>query len=1050
MATYLPGVTDSGFNPVLSSPNLPFLMSALQKVTARYEKNYDEMSQGYSSILNADIFNNVKSKERDGYLDKIKDNLKTISTTDLSVQSNIDAANNLYTPFWEDKNMLSHIADTKARKNQLLQQEKIKKEHPDYDNTTPTTVMNYYINKIKTAENPDIINEVPLINAVGLKNNPKEFQEWLKKNEWKQETSVSQDGRIYKQINGNDSSKSYSELYRMYLGNSAEDQYNMYGEYFKIQAIQKIKDDKKKYEGLDISDNDAIKLIPKFYVNEQLENYNSKKKSLLSEINAVGDNIKKFSKDVLKQKLFNEQLILLDDAYKNITKEENILKTQGGDNEDDKKTYNDLILKITDYPTSFFANVALNKDTETAARMAASNQSLTISTDEAALAVAKLQQDAAQFLETNTLEWAKLQAKVDDNANNTSTSTTKGKGTTVVTDENGVVLENVIPSVTNAQSNNNIASVVTRFQKLVSEYNNEGISTIVNLLQSTNSNVFSGIITPQETAVLAAAYQQNNYTPEYATIREKTKKALIQNGASEKEINKIKGPVGLLLALGDRYASEIQKKINQKEINLKNGKPDKVLDAELTNDYGEFTILQKAREQLNNAYTYKKEFDESINLRIQKDPKRYEKISILNKDNRPELVTAENLSIKYPSINEKGEKTTIPVSLMQMYLNNTIQAIPDVEKIDKKYQEWVEEDNNAFLNLFGLGDKKSDKEKVLKNYKKPYVIIDPETNKKYDVTELYNKFGSPRELNERLSKTILSDKALVPAGLTKKLQERTGEMGRTITWTSSIKSEADYADKLANTIGQNLDLYVIQKDDKYNVITADPKLAETLNSGVISQIKSTPIKGLTSVKYNPIGSIDPSKRNITLVYDQEVLLGANAKDDKYKNWDGSITFELKSDAEIPGLPKASSGSYYDFILSNNPKGIKQQEIDEKFGLRFQFYKDQNNQVQYKAAYQTIVEDKETKVLSYVWKSVDVSKGVSGPYVENGGFSMLPSNMTVEDVIERLRQVMYSSIIPNNNTTIQKHYPSQPPVSITDQQTIDELNKSNTNILNKYK
>ena len=172
MATYLQGVTDTGFNPVSYSPNLSFLMNALQKVTTRYEKNYNDMSEGYSSILNADIINDVKNKERNGYLDKIKDNLKTISTTDLSVQSNIDAANSLYTPFWEDKSMLSHIADTKARKNQLLEQERIKKEHPDYDNTTPTTVMNYYMNKIKTAENPDIINETPLINAVGLKNNP--------------------------------------------------------------------------------------------------------------------------------------------------------------------------------------------------------------------------------------------------------------------------------------------------------------------------------------------------------------------------------------------------------------------------------------------------------------------------------------------------------------------------------------------------------------------------------------------------------------------------------------------------------------------------------------------------------------------------------------------------------------------------------------------------------------------------------------------------------------------------------------------------------------
>ena len=1054
MATYLPGVTDTGFNPVSYSPNLPFLMDALQKVTARYEKNYNEMAQGYSSILNADIFNDKKSKEREGYLNNIKDKLKTISTTDLSIQSNINEANSLYTPFWEDKSMLSHIADTKARKNQLLEQERIKKEHPDYDNTTPTSVMNYYINKIKTAENPDIINETPLINAVGLKNNPKEFQEWLGKNKWEQVTSVAQDGRVYKQVNGDDSSKSYSELFRMYLGNSAEDQYNMYGEYFKIQAIQNIQNENKK-NGIILSDSEAIKKIPDFYINEQLENYNSKKKAIVSEINVVADNIKKFSTDALKQKLFHEQLVLLDNTYKDINKEETLLKTKGGTDKDDIKKYNNLISKMTDYPTSFFADVTLNKDVETAARMAASNQSLTISTDEAALAVARLQQEAYQFAEKNTLEWEKLKNKLEDDGKGglTSTTTTTKAGPSTGTDESGVVWENIIPTVTNAESSNNITSVVTRFQNLISEFNNQGISSIVDILQSTKSNIFAGIISPQETAILAGAYKNSNYTPEYTAIFDKTKKALIQNGASEKEIKEIYGPVGLLLALGRQYTSEVNKKIVQKELNLKNGKPDKELDAQLTDDYGEFTKMQKALTQISNAYTYKLDFDKNINKRIRDNPKTYEKISIVKKDGKSELITAEGLSTTYPSINDEGVKETIPVSLMQSYLNNNIEVKKDYKKLSKEYDEFKEKDDNDFLSIFGFGDKKSDKKSTEekpfgKNSITPYYILDPETNKKYDVSKIVKKYGTPKELSERLDKTIVSDKLLVPAGIQKTLQERTGEMGRTITWTSSVKDETDYADKLANNIGQNLSNYMIQKGDAFKIVTDDPKLAESLNSGVISQIKSTPIKGLTAVKYRPIGSLDPSKRNITLVYDQEMLLGANAKD--YANWDGNITFEVRSDAEIPGIPKAASGSYYDFILSNNPKGIKQEKIDEQFGLKFQFYKDQNDQIQYKAGYQTVIEDKESKVLSYVWKSVDVNSGTSGPYVENGGFSVLPSNLTVEDVIERLRQIMYSSIIPSNNTTVQKHYPSPTPVSIADQKIMDELNKSNTNILNQYK
>jgi hypothetical protein len=96
-------------------------------------------------------------------------------------------------------------------------------------------------------------------------------------------------------------------------------------------------------------------------------------------------------------------------------------------------------------------------------------------------------------------------------------------------------------------------------------------------------------------------------------------------------------------------------------------------------------------------------------------------------------------------------------------------------------------------------------------------------------------------------------------------------------------------------------------------------LAKSLNSCVISQIKSTPIKGLTAVKYNPIGSRDPSKRNITLVYDQEMLLGANVKD--YK---------------LIELPKQTSP--FDKWLGKVEKDAEARIMERNLGVIYPFFK----------------------------------------------------------------------------------------------------------------
>ena len=82
MATYLPGGTDTGFNPVQYSPNLSLLANSIDRATARYETNFAKVSKGYNNILSASILNDGYSQKRDQYLSEIKDKLKTIFRKD--------------------------------------------------------------------------------------------------------------------------------------------------------------------------------------------------------------------------------------------------------------------------------------------------------------------------------------------------------------------------------------------------------------------------------------------------------------------------------------------------------------------------------------------------------------------------------------------------------------------------------------------------------------------------------------------------------------------------------------------------------------------------------------------------------------------------------------------------------------------------------------------------------------------------------------------------------------------------------------------------------
>jgi hypothetical protein len=655
--------------------------------------------------------------------------------------------------------------------------------------------------------------------------------------------------------------------------------------------------------------------------------------------------------------------------------------------------------------------------------MAASNQSLSITVDETALRIAKMEQEASQHAQTNALGWATLNARIEENANKESKGSSGEKNAT------GNAYENVTPSVTNSPASNSIVGIVTEFQDEINKETSEGISNIISTIQSSNSNLFSNVISPQELAVIAKGYQSNEFSQEYKTIFKKAKDNLINQGVSKEIVNAIETPQGVILALDTYFENQMLSNIEKKNENIKNNTVDPVLNETIRQNQRDYYKLQDARKKINNAYASQKLFNDNINKRIQSNPLLYEKVSIKKKDGTIGLVTPQDLVDEY-QVDERDAKgkvvrrLKIPYNVMQNYIRGTL--------TEEKEDIW----HYYPTRTWGTGRSKVGEK---------FFAYDPETNIKYDISKIVGKYGTSKELAERLNKTVITDKSLIPGTLQQTFNERTGKQGRVITYNSLPDKENDLADKYANSFLQNIDANVIREKDKYVIVNGTNDMKELLNEEAVNTMISNPMKGLTSMKFYPIGmGDDPSKRNVELVYDISKLLGSDQKTrEKYKNWDGRVVFKIRSDANIEGFPNGSTGAFYDLLLDSNSQGIKNTEIDEKFGLKYEFYKDQNNQIQYRAGYKTIIEtvdSKGAKVLSSVWKNYDGN----GLYTDSRGFVPLPSNITVDDLIDTLRSGKLTVSIQDDIKT-EEYYKQTTQPNLAKQTRIAELTKERNNL-----
>ena len=116
MATYIQGLTDYIPKAEPYKPNFDFLNTVLSTKQSRYDSALNQLSGAYGSIIYADLTRDDNRVARDNFLKNSEKAIQQITSLDLSNPANVQAAQQVFQPFVDDKKMQYDIMFTKGVK----------------------------------------------------------------------------------------------------------------------------------------------------------------------------------------------------------------------------------------------------------------------------------------------------------------------------------------------------------------------------------------------------------------------------------------------------------------------------------------------------------------------------------------------------------------------------------------------------------------------------------------------------------------------------------------------------------------------------------------------------------------------------------------------------------------------------------------------------------------------------------------------------------------------------------------------------------------------
>ena len=113
MATYTPGSKSFMPNWQPFTPDYKFLSNVLDVRTNRYNTNHKAVNDLYGQVVYSNLSREDTQNARNQYAEKLSNEMQKISGLDLSISQNVDAAKQLFKPFYENDLVVKDLVFTK-------------------------------------------------------------------------------------------------------------------------------------------------------------------------------------------------------------------------------------------------------------------------------------------------------------------------------------------------------------------------------------------------------------------------------------------------------------------------------------------------------------------------------------------------------------------------------------------------------------------------------------------------------------------------------------------------------------------------------------------------------------------------------------------------------------------------------------------------------------------------------------------------------------------------------------------------------------------------
>ena len=273
MAQYLPYIPETIPEPALYKPDFNFFDRMLQRKQSMFEQGLGRVRSAYTSVLNAQLSNKNNIPLRDQYIKNAQEQLTKLSSSDLSLMENVNAAESIYAPFWQDKFIVQDAAMTKAYQAEMQKlmswKDSPKLEEREKYNAISMMDLQNGLSVLQNADRtPEAFAAVEMRKAEPFTNIEAYLQKMAKDDGKEVKYDDPNGPYLIETINGERSKQKYATWAASRIGNNFQGQFDVIG---RVENEERIKILKR--NNPNITDQEIKGIIAKDVVSELNQGY---------------------------------------------------------------------------------------------------------------------------------------------------------------------------------------------------------------------------------------------------------------------------------------------------------------------------------------------------------------------------------------------------------------------------------------------------------------------------------------------------------------------------------------------------------------------------------------------------------------------------------------------------------------------------------------------------------------------------------------------------------------------------------------------------------